>query len=157
MPLLQENQFEIKEYNDDYFKGTITVDKGKETVFTSIPYDSAWQVYVDGEKVETFKILEGLVAFNAKAGQHNITLKYRPFTLWLGIAGTGAGLVGFAAAWYVTEVYRKKKVAEGVPEYCPSSLDDVCPPQAEIFEELTSEEAEETTIEEIDEREEKEE
>ena len=73
-------------------------------IFTSIPYDSGWQVFVDGKRVDTHGILgdstnenetEGsLVAFSVKdAGTHKIELKYRPTAFTFGLTLSIVGIV----------------------------------------------------------------
>lgn len=100
---LSESQLIIDEgFKDDHIKGTITTAEDLKTVFTSIPYDEGWQVYVDGERVLTQGILgdsshenetEGaLLAFNIdEAGEHKIELVYRPRAFTLGLLITVLG------------------------------------------------------------------
>ena len=45
-------------------------------VFTSIPQDNGWKVYVDGKKVETYLIAGALVGFDLPAGTHDVTFRY---------------------------------------------------------------------------------
>ncbi len=45
-------------------------------IYTSIPYDDGWNVYVDNEKVDTFQVGNALLAFDITKGNHKIKLKY---------------------------------------------------------------------------------
>lgn len=70
----------LKDYTikDGHIKGKINV-KENETVFTSIPYDKNWNVYIDGIKLnknEIFAINDGLLGFNSSIGEHEIELQY---------------------------------------------------------------------------------
>ena len=47
-------------------------------LFLSIPYDEAWQATVDGERVETFALGNGLTALPLAAGTHAIALRFLP-------------------------------------------------------------------------------
>ena len=49
-----------------------------QLIFTSIPYDEAWHVYIDGKEVETIKVLEdALLAIDCGEGKHKIKLEYK--------------------------------------------------------------------------------
>ena len=76
---IRENQLVIGEdYKEDDIKGTISTDNDGQLIYTTIPYDKGWQVYVDGKKVETFEINEAVVGFRIdNAGDHNVRLVYR--------------------------------------------------------------------------------
>ena len=84
---LGEKQLLIdSESTDSHIFGTVTTDSESQLMFTSIPYDEGWNVYVDGEKVEIHEANNALVAFYVEgAGEHEIELKYMPATVALGI------------------------------------------------------------------------
>ena len=73
---LRKNQIEYKYYNDNHMIGNINVDKD-QIIFTSIPYDKDWEVYIDGEKVKTIELLDSLLGIEVKPGIHKIELKYK--------------------------------------------------------------------------------
>ena len=75
-----EPQFVIdSESTDDNIFGSINTTKSAQTILTTIPYDEGWNVYLDGEKVETYKTLDALMAFDIEeAGEHTLELKYMP-------------------------------------------------------------------------------
>ena len=84
------------EYKDDDITGKITTLKDNRTILTTIPYDAGWEVYVDGERVETTEAVNALVAFEiADAGEHTIRFLYRPVTFKLGITVTIIAIAGF--------------------------------------------------------------
>lgn len=90
---LAENQFIIEEWSETRFTGSIVIPEDRTTVFTSIPYDANWRVWVDGEEVKTFELLEALVAFDAPVGEHEVEIRYVPRQLIL-----GTGITVFSAA-----------------------------------------------------------
>ncbi|MCD7776449.1 MAG: YfhO family protein, partial [Firmicutes bacterium] len=49
---LSASLFEIEEYTEDSFTGTITVAEGDELIYTSIPYDEGWVITIDGNEVK---------------------------------------------------------------------------------------------------------
>lgn len=73
--ILNKKRLDITNFEEDYIEGNITLEED-DVVYTSIPYDKGWKVYVDGEKVETFALANSLLCFDAPAGTHKITFKY---------------------------------------------------------------------------------
>ncbi len=82
---MENNQVEVVKYNSSVIEGCIDV-KEEGTVFTTIPYDSAWRVSVDGECVESECIGKGFLGFNLESGYHDIKLRYVPGGVRLGVA-----------------------------------------------------------------------
>lgn len=94
---LTGNSLNVESYSDTTIKGTV---KAKENcyLYSSIPYDDGWSVYVDGKKAETFEIGGTLLAIELTPGQHKIEYKYFPVGFLYGIiisAVTVFGLCGF--------------------------------------------------------------
>ena len=87
---LGENQFGITKWSETRFEGTLTATDARKTVFTSIPYDANWRVTVDGEAVETYKLLDALVGFDVTPGEHTVVIRYVPRQLYLGLCITCA-------------------------------------------------------------------
>ena len=123
MPLLAGSQFEIDNYTESKFEGTINIKDGNELVFTSIAYDEGWQVYVDGEKVEKVKLIGGTIGFDCPEGQHDLVLKYRPTCMYIGIAISVAGFVAFVLLWIIEGLWRKEQLQAGRDVYCPIYTD----------------------------------
>lgn len=81
---INNGKLNIKEYNELYINGDISINKD-EFVFTTIAYDEGWRVFVDKKEVNTFKVADSYLAFNAKKGKHNIELRYYPKNMKLGM------------------------------------------------------------------------
>lgn len=81
---LAGNSLNVESYSDTTIKGTV---KAKENcyLYSSIPYDDGWSVYVDGKKAETFEIGGTLLAVELTPGQHKIEYKYFPVGFLYGI------------------------------------------------------------------------
>ncbi len=73
---LLENKLDIKSFKESNIEATIEVDENK-LVYTSIPYDEGWKVYVDGEQVKTTPLGNAFLSFYVGPGKHNITFKYK--------------------------------------------------------------------------------
>lgn len=83
--ILKENKVTLTDFNEYYIKGYIDSNK-KQTIFTSIPYDKGWNIYVNNKKIETFKISNALLGFDIPEGKNTIELKYIPNNLDIGIS-----------------------------------------------------------------------
>ena len=68
---------EVESYSDTSIRGSINVlDEG--ILFTSIPYDTRWQIYLNGEEVPSLKIGNALIGANIPRGMHSIEFSYEP-------------------------------------------------------------------------------
>ena len=135
--LQSEQMIMSADYNDDDISGTITTLKDNRTILTTIPYDKGWEVYVDGERVETTEALDSLVAFNIEsAGDHSIRFLYRPTTFKLGIT---ISAISFACFILILVFEKKlKKIAFirnvfTVPELEVSDEESIEQPQKAVF------------------------
>ncbi len=84
----------IEEFSDTELVGTLNSSK-EGTVFTTIPYDSNWQVYIDGERVSTYELVDSMLGFDISSGEHTIEIKYvhKPFIIGSVISIIGIGLL----------------------------------------------------------------
>lgn len=122
MTRLAQCQYDITDFDDSHFKGTITTTNESQTILTTIPYDAGWQIYVDGEKVETFETLDALIAFNiTSSGTHEVRMKYMPREFVLGLTVTLISIGLFV----VLIVFRKHLVIKDRrPEDAENADDD---------------------------------
>ncbi len=76
--ILKSGQIEYTDFKDTKIEGTFSADND-EILFTSIPYDKGWNVYIDGGKVAEDNIIEisdALLGVKVTAGEHSIKLEY---------------------------------------------------------------------------------
>ena len=90
----KNNEIKIDNYTDTSFSGTINIDEDK-LVFTSLAFDEGWNVYIDDEKANTFKIGKALLGFEISKGSHKIKLVYEPVGLKLVIIISSISLIIF--------------------------------------------------------------
>ena len=84
------------ESTEDHLFGSIRTKQEDQTVLTTIPYDKGWNVYIDGEKTETYETLDALMAFDiADSGKHFIEMKYMPNAYIIGFAISIFGITAF--------------------------------------------------------------
>ncbi len=74
---ITSNNVTIENFKENYIKANCIALKDG-VMFTSIPYDSSWNVYVNNKKVDTYTIMNSMLAFDVKKGKNNIVLKYEP-------------------------------------------------------------------------------
>ncbi len=97
MTRLGQIQFEIDSTStDSHLTGTVTTTADKQLMFTSIPYDEGWNIFVDGKEVELYEANDSLIAFYVNgSGTHTVEMKYMPTTVALGIVVSLTCLVIF--------------------------------------------------------------
>jgi len=126
-PQLKGSEFNITSWTEDTLEGNINVAAGDELIFTTIPYDEGWKVIADGKEIETFEVLDALVAFRLPAGNHELTLEYRPDCVVYGSIISVEGIVVFVLACIAEFVWNKKNAASA-----PAPL-----PDSDVFEEVS--------------------
>ena len=104
--LLGAPQLKIDDgWTDDRLTGTISTKNENSAILTTIPYDSGWRIYVDGERVDSYKCLDALMAFDIEtSGEHTVELKYRPTVYIIGMAVSVISILALAL-----DICRKRK------------------------------------------------
>ena len=78
-------------------------------LYTSIPFDEGWTIYIDGKKAETFS-LNSLLYTQIEKGTHEVKLKYTPKGLK---AGTVVSIVTASlGAVYLVLKSKKKNIKQ---------------------------------------------
>lgn len=117
---LNTSSLNVESHNDTSIKGTINA-KEDCYLYSSIPYDDGWKVYVDGEEEETFEIGGTLLAIELSAGKHTIEYKYSPSGFGIGAiitAVTAVGICGYliydnsSLKFNKTKRRKKEKIVE---------------------------------------------
>ena len=72
---LNQGGLEITSFKPNKVSGKMNMQQAG-FVFTSIPQDGGWTVYVDGNEVKDIKLIDSLVGFALNSGTHEITFKY---------------------------------------------------------------------------------
>lgn len=105
--LLKDELLNITSIDSTNVKGDITV-KQDGLMYTSIPYESGWSAYVDGEKVEITPIDNAMIGLKLTKGKHDIEFKYSPAGFIPGLAVSIVCTVLFAA-FCLLQWFLKKK------------------------------------------------
>lgn len=110
---LSKSPFTVTLWKDTRIKGTISA-AAKGTMFTSIPYDQGWKIWVDGIPVAGIRTMDAFLGIPLEAGDHEIELKYTPPGLVLGTLLTGTSILLLAGmTWATFALAKRKKKAKG--------------------------------------------
>ncbi len=105
--VLRDGALQISEWSSGYLNGTVDAQEAG-AVFTSLVYDPAWKVSVDGAVVQTWALGDGLLCFDIPAGMHEIEIEYRVPGFAVGMTLTAITITA-AAAFFAVRFFRKKR------------------------------------------------
>ncbi len=116
--ILSENQMNVIEYENGYVHADVTVSDDKTVLFTTIPYDTGWAVYVDGIETQTHAVVEdAFLALELEPGYHDLVFEYEAPGARMGMTVSGVS-VGLYVGCILIEgmIKRKRKAKEGTIE-----------------------------------------
>jgi uncharacterized membrane protein YfhO len=90
--MLEKNQMNITGFSETDITGKVEMDRDG-VLFTTIPYDKGWKIFVDGEKADCYAINEALLALDISAGSHTVEFRFVPEGLIIGAAVSAAALL----------------------------------------------------------------
>lgn len=114
---LSDGQLITDVFEDNYIKGTV-VTAEDSILYTSIPYDKGWNVYIDGDKVaddDILKLGQAMLAVNIERGAHEVEFKYEAYGLKLGMV---VSVTTLAVIVFIM-LYNKKRKNNGVKPTLP--------------------------------------
>ena len=82
------------EFSNNRLVGTIEV-PNKQMLFISVPYSTGWNVMIDDQKVETYKVQGGFIGVELDEGSHNVVMQFVPPGLKIGVITSGIGFILF--------------------------------------------------------------
>lgn len=85
-----------------------------ETVIVSLPYESAWTIRCDGEKLAAGPAIGMLTSFEVPAGTHVIDMKYTPEGQGVGIVLSVIGIILLVCIFAKGRVVSQRKIVEKV-------------------------------------------
>lgn len=95
---LQKEGMVVDNWGSNFVNGSLNVN-ASSWVMTSIPYDTGWQVIVDGHEVDTYPIWDALLGFQVEAGDHQLALVFKPKGLVLGSILSLLALISFVGLY----------------------------------------------------------
>ncbi len=118
---LSESVLNVTKMEGNAIDGTF-VSKNNCTLFTSIPYDEGWHIYVDSVRVpakDYLKIGGGFIGINLEKGQHKIQMRYHAPGLAAGVFFTVIGLIILLIYILKTLLSKRSKKALKKPAFPP--------------------------------------
>ncbi|NLC39569.1 MAG: YfhO family protein, partial [Clostridiaceae bacterium] len=109
----------LSSFSNDYFYGHFE-SRDNGVLLLSIPYDPGWTVWVDGEIQDVRKVDLALMAIPVSAGEHRITMLYRPEGLSEGLLIAAIALAVFILATVASTFLKKRREQAAAGEFIAS-------------------------------------
>ena len=112
---LKSGAVQFTKMDNTVLEGTVTVPE-RQFLYTSINYDSGWQVYVDGQRLasdQVFRVGGALLGVNVPAGTHTVRFEYHAPGLRLGV---GISLLTLLLILLLTLLPKRKTRDAGVSD-----------------------------------------
>lgn len=92
---------------DSLVTGTAAVSEAG-VLMIAIPYEDGWSAYVDGEKVEIYKVNYGFCGIELDAGEHEIEFRFDCPGFKMGVAASLISLAITIAIWCIVPYCKRK-------------------------------------------------
>ena len=111
--VLNRSVLELTDFTTTRLSGTIQCDRDG-LLYTSIPQNGNWRVYVDGKAAETVLVGEAMTAVYLEEGYHEVIFRYRnpAFTIGCVISLLSAGALVGLYFWIYPAMKKKGKYAK---------------------------------------------
>lgn len=116
----QKNQLRVSPGFSEYrIAGNITATEDYSILFTSIPYDKNWKIYVNGERVKPYivdrnecvtPVIDSLITVELTPGEHEIIFEYQSTELIFGTIISISGLAVFLGIIWGEKIKKSKKL-----------------------------------------------
>ncbi len=103
--LLKLGTIDVTSFSSTDIHGTINAGYDGY-IYTSIPYDEGWSIYIDGVKAKAIKVGDSQLCAYIKQGKHEVRFKYTPKGLKLGFAVSAATWIALLLIF----LYKKTKL-----------------------------------------------
>ncbi len=104
-------------YTDTSVSGRVNAENDGY-LYTSIPYEDGWSVYIDGEKTETEKFSGAFVTVPVKAGEHSIKMTYFPAGLKAGLLISALSVLMYAVCAVIYNAALRKRKTQNEKTVC---------------------------------------
>lgn len=130
--ILAGSTMTLTEFSNTYVAGTISCTDG--LLYTSIPQDGNWSVYVDGQKAESELIGNCMIAVRLDSGSHTIEFRYRNSSFIMGCIISALSISIFVFIALLKRHLKNKKTAtSGTNATTPSAgREEKAHPSSEI-------------------------
>lgn len=126
--ILSKNMLTVTESRDNHIEGTVTADEDGVLV-TSIPYEKGWKLKVDGKSKNIRELTGGVfISTQLDAGEHDISLTFRPPGILAGLAITIVSIILLA----LLQMVRKRRFKTAT-ELSALSEEKLCQQEADDY------------------------
>lgn len=73
---LKATEWDTSNYGATSVEGAVTATEEKQVLFTSIPYDEGWSVWVDGQEQEPLVLCGTFIGLLLEPGEHQVSMRY---------------------------------------------------------------------------------
>lgn len=88
--ILSQNPMHIESINADEITGKVRATPEQSVLFTTVPYDKGWSIFVDGDKVIPISVInDTFIAVELSPGEHEIIMRFEA-------EGKGEGILLFS-------------------------------------------------------------
>lgn len=105
--LLRQGGLNITNYSDTYIQGEINAGFDGY-LYTSIPYDEGWKIYIDGVEAESFALADSQLCCEIEAGVHSVKMKYTPKGIYIGTGISAISVLLLGIIWVIKNKNRIK-------------------------------------------------
>ena len=107
---LNTNTLKVSNYTDTSVSGTVNVSKAG-LLYTSIPYDKGWKIYVDGKEYAPHAFKGALMSVYLNPGSHDIEFKYTSVGYYRGLILSAVSVLIFISI-LITDYRKNKYIAQ---------------------------------------------
>lgn len=106
---------EVTKYEDQKIEGHITAVKDG-ILMIAVPYDEGWTIYANGEKMDTYPLIGGLMGIDLPEGEYKIKMVYHCPGLLTGFVTTLLGILLFAVLIRIEKLQRAERIEKDSSE-----------------------------------------
>ena len=90
---------DIVDFKEDVIN--LNVNSKEGTIYSSIPYDDGWHVFINGQETSTFRIGNAFLGFDVPTGNNDIKLVYKIPNLGISLFISCASVILFSLEMYL--------------------------------------------------------
>lgn len=106
---LKESAAEISRFSGRCIEASVRCDRDS-ILFTSIPDDGGWRIYIDGERVPVLRLLGYLCGAKLPAGEHDVRMVYVTPGIIMGTSISAICLLAVLLLWYKEKPVKMKRL-----------------------------------------------